>query len=363
MMSFAITSIILTVLILAWLRFRKREKPKKALTRNWASVINDIEPVDPNFNWETCEPLKLRPFIGKRDFNPSMGVRDMTMNKHDWLRIEKDYAENMKIKNDLCQNRPDDMMFAHNDDKTNLALKEFYVMVVRFFTQRYPTLFPVKNGDVFNTILNLSCPVSPDGQTNYELMVNLNKLLDEDYLILLKDNEEDEEFVLRVSVNAAPAGFDPKRGHNMPVSHIHSPVPQYRERLKMSMSKFFANMLPKKLWVRTNWSIQTHATRFNLNSLHGREGDVMRPLTRDELDIDNCRLRVERQIFTRLPQSKGMIMIIRTYLTPIAEIKAEGHADELVYGIESLPDDLAFYKRRNEWGDAIVVYLKEKAEV
>lgn len=289
-----------------------------------------------------------------------MGVKDMTANKHDWLRIEKDYAENIKTKNALCSEREDDMMFAHDDAKTHLALSEFYTMVVRFFTQRYPTIFSVKDGNVFNKIIAEYCPVSPEGQTSKQLMVNLNKLLDEDYLILLKDNEEDDEFKLRVLVNAAPAGFDPKRGHNMPVSYIHSPVPQYRQRLKLTMGKFFTNMLPKNLWVRTNWSIQTHATRFNLNALHGREGDELRPLTRDELNIDQCRLRVERQIFTKLPQSKGLVMIIRTYLTPIADIKAEGNGNELIHGIESLPDDLAFYKRRNEWGDAIVAYLKDE---
>lgn len=56
-------------------------------------------------------------------------------------------------------------------------------------------------------------------------------------------------------------------------------------------------------------------------------------------------LRCERQVFIRLPKTKLIVMTIRTYLTPIDKIKQEGNAKELIRGIDSLPEDLAFYKK------------------
>lgn len=344
--------------ILASVGFRRLQKPPPQDPK-WISVINNIEPVT-NFDWTSCPPIPIRPFVNKKNFNPLMGVKQMTADKHDWLRVESTYLEEIRMKQQMCVHRPNDAMFASDTPKTALALAEFYEMVTRFMTQRYPELFVIKENLVHNKITDDSCPYFAKGQSNEKMMVNINKLMDEDFLILIKDNDDDEEFKLRVLVNAAPAGFDPKRGHNAPLSHIHSPVPQYGTRLQSPMAKFFANMLPKDLWVRTNWSIQTHANRFNLNALHGRDGDQIKQLLREELEVDATRLRVERQIFTRLPKSKGMIMIIRTYLTPISEIKAEGNGEELIRGIQSLPDDLAFYKRRPEWGNAVVEYLREK---
>ena len=40
-----------------------------------SSVINNIPPVASNFKWETQQPLPIRPFVNKKNFNPSMAIK------------------------------------------------------------------------------------------------------------------------------------------------------------------------------------------------------------------------------------------------------------------------------------------------
>lgn len=349
------------LIIVLWFRRRQGRTKTPATLVESPSVLTSITPVDANFDWKRCFEPEYRPFVNKKNFNPSMGVKKMNNDASDWLRIEHTYLEEIFRKKVLMKERPEDMAFCSEGNVYWLALAEFYDVVMSFYVQRYPQYFQVKEDMVYNFITERHLPLTSDGLNSSEMLANLNETMEEDFLILMKDapDDPDGEYILRAALNAAPAGFDPTRGHNQPVSLIHSPVPQYQLRLKHSMGKFFTNMLLKDLWVRFNWSIQTHPTRFNLNQLHGREGDALREIPKDELPFDDCRLRVERQTFTRLPRTKAMIMIIRTYLTPISKICAEGNGPELIRGIDSLPDDLAFYKRRGEWGEALKAHVRE----
>ena len=83
----------------------------------------------------------------------------------------------------------------------------------------------------------------------------LGRNIEEDFLILIKNNphNKQEEYIMRASLNGFPAGFDPRVNFNQPISFIHQPVPQYKSRLQFSMTKFFNNLQPDKLWVRHNW--------------------------------------------------------------------------------------------------------------
>lgn len=325
------------------------------------SVLQLISAIDGQFDWKAATPLTIRPFVNKRNFNPSMAIKSIKNTPYDWLLIENTYLNNIELKKSVALDRPDDVIFMNDDPCTKLAVVETYDTIINFLISRYPMYFEsVGKQIVKNTITGLKFPRYGKDIAPKSLLSILNKNIEEDFLLLLKDNPNnlDKEYKLKASINGFPAGFDPKVGHNQPISFIHSPVPQYPSRLQTSMHKFFNNLQPKDLWVRHNWSIQTNAKKFNLDSLHGREGEKITQLKSHEINFDETFLRVERQIFTRLPKSRANLMTIRTYLTPISQIKQEGLAPDLIFGIDSLPDDLAFYKRRDAWGEAIKQYLR-----
>lgn len=323
----------------------------------------EIEPVGLDFRWSDADPYYLRPFKGKRNFNPSMGIRNFSQRWEELFLIEKSYLDCTSLRRKYMAAHADKIMYCNDDPRTTEAVREFYNMAIQFMCDRYPQYFKIdeEKNAVVNLINNDCIPYKGDAEDPSELLNVLTGNLEEDILIMLKDNpnDEKEEYILRASLTGSPAGFDPSHNFNKPISAIHGPVPQYSSRLSSPMHLFFNKLEPKHLWMRGNWSIQTNNVLFKLEDHHGRAGDEYKELTMNDIDFDNaCFMRCERQLLTRLPVSRANIMLVRTYLTPINQLKDEGLGPELATAIESLPDDLAFYKRRQLWGKAVTEYLR-----
>lgn len=322
----------------------------------------EIHPIGNDFKWEEYGPRPYRPFAKKKNFQVSMGLINEVERPEDHLLIENTYLENTRLRKETTNKYPENTLFAYDNEITRIALCEFYNLVVKFLTKRYPQYFKIKSRFVENLINGEKFPVEAETVSSQELLLYLAANIEEDFLILIKDNPQnsDEEYILRASVTGFPAGFDPKENHNKPISFIHKPVPQYKNRLQLSMSKFFNRLESKDLWGRFNWSIQTHKSKFSLNNNHAYLGEKVVPLKTSEIDFENsCFLRVERQLFTRLPRLRAILMTVRTYLTLVSKVKGEGLAADLCFAIDSLPEDLAFYKRRGSWGEAVKEYLQQ----
>ncbi|GMG18584.1 unnamed protein product [[Candida] boidinii] len=53
-------------------------------------------------------------------------------------------------------------------------------------------------------------------------------------------------------------------------------------------------------------------------------------------------------------------MLIRTYTTPLTQIREEGRGEDLCGAIDGLPADLQIYKRKVFWGEAVKSYLRNE---
>lgn len=322
-----------------------------------------IPPVGADFQWEKALPVPYRPFEGKKVYKMTMNLKNLDKTPEDWLFIENTYVRNTTLRRGICQKYAKNTLFANPREDVTLAVREFYTKVTTFLLERYPQYFQkhAKRGLIYNAINGEHIPLDATSADSQELILVLSHTIEEDFLILMKDNPEDEEeeYILRASLTGAPNGFDPSHGFNKPISFIHQPVPQYASKLKFSMAKFFNRLSSSELWMRTNWAIQPHKNVFNLTGNHGRPGESVVPLQMEEVDFDEgAFLRVERQLFTRLPNSKANVMTVRTYLTPLKDIKKDGLGPDLIAAIDGLPEDVAFYKKRPLWGQAVKQYMQ-----
>ncbi|EGV63451.1 hypothetical protein PSN45_004265 [Yamadazyma tenuis] len=350
---------VLTVLVATYSLFhlyqRHTAKPKGPV-----SVISNIKPIDKSFRWDTTEPEKIRPFVNKKDFRPNMGIKNLAAQPEQWLLIEDTYREVTTKKRDITSSNVDKTIQINDSPRSQLAAREYYDSCINFFLMRYPQYFVKKGNQVYNKINDDYVPASSAGEDPMALYLALARTMEEDVVVFLKDdpNDHEMEYTLRSGITGFPSGFDPSDNHDKVISEIHDVVPQYKERLKLSMGRFFNRLQPSDLWVRFNWTIQTHNQHYNLRLNHGHEGESIEEIKFEDIDFENgCFLRCERQVLTRLPKSGANIMTVRTYLTPISKIKQEGLADELCRAIDALPTDLGFYKRRPAWGTAVKQYL------
>lgn len=162
------------------------------------------------------------------------------------------------------------------------------------------------------------------------------------------------------------------------------------------MDRFFASIPVGKVVRRSNWSVITNSELFCESGNHfyddrdGKEGkhvggveeadesrrgknektlDVDSPgleedvaRQRDEVRIEECRLRCERQTLHRLPETGGLVFAFKTYLYALEEVKLEGSGEELAAAIQGLGEgsvpEMKFYKRGVVWGDKVIDYLR-----
>lgn len=338
-------------------------EPAKKLNHGEDWVAPPITPVDADFVWSEAKPIRWLPFVGKTNFKPSMSVKNMSDKREDLFLVESSYLESTTRRKENIKSHAKYVCYSNTNSRTTMAVREFYLMTLKFLHDRYPMHFDIDiEKDIFiNKITNETLPYCPDNLDPRFLVELLCGNIEEDFIIMLKDNpdNEEEEYITRASATGTPAGFDPSSHYDQPVSHIHKPVPLYKDRLHSPMARFFNKLRPKDIWIRGNWSFQENNILFKLDSHHGRPGDELKELRIEDLDFENgCYVRAERQVLTRLPKSGAIIMLVRTYLTPVKDVKAQGLGESLANAIEQLPENLAFYKRRQVWGTAVKQYLR-----
>ena len=111
------------------------------------------------------------------------------------------------------------------------------------------------------------------------------------------------------------------------------------------------------------WSLQTNGPdlfRLDGNNFYPEKGHLLPdPAQIETLDIRRCYLRVERQALIRLAESKAVVFCVRSYLTPLEDIKSEGNGVELADAIESMPEKLGRYNKRPFWEQDVYDFLRK----
>lgn len=313
-----------------------------------------------DFDWTKEDPIKYRPFK-KGEYKLTMGIHNIPPDE--WFLVENTYKEYTDLKWSYATN-PD--LKDHGifmADGCEEATIEFYQRSTQFMVDRYPDCFQVEGDKIINKIRGDWIPRDPYSVANKkDLHLYLSRFLEEDYIILYPEPErKTDEVIFKGGVFLFAAGFDPATIFNTPLTNIHGPVPEYKSKLRPQMNKFFDKLKPG-VWVRrNNWSVQTHNRVFVMNDNKGKEDEEITDLDPDTLDFQReVFFRSERQILTRLPKTGAIIFSIRTYLTPMKQIRDEGNdiVLELIGGIEGMQGVIGQYKRRPAWGPAVIAYMK-----
>ena len=79
------------------------------------------------------------------------------------------------------------------------------------------------------------------------------------------------------------------------------------------------------------------------------------------LDLNKVYLRCERHSLTCLPKTMTVMFCVRSYLTPIRQIKEEGNGTALADACDTMPEKLGYYKRRPLWGEQLCEWLRRNA--
>ncbi|KAK7058673.1 hypothetical protein VNI00_002309 [Paramarasmius palmivorus] len=267
--------------------------------------------------------------------------------------------------------------------------------LAEYLTKRYPTTF-IATRDSSRAIKSVKIvPVDATLELPLPLLQDVEKMVFRD--VSLDEAEE----ALRVSSlleskNSpyAPGVWRLRDKIGLPLDEIHTSghVPQYPEKLQVSLERFFKRMPVEKPVVRNNYFFQivkpdsrrrTGAPPSDIppqkededlvdpgelawsRTMFGNEDTYAGARAPDEVPEvapETMRFRTERQTLRRLPLTGAIVFTIRPYVVPLPEMcKEKGVPARLASAVRSWPEDIAGHRGRDYYGSVLLDYLDGRA--
>lgn len=249
-------------------------------------------------------------------------------------QMDRQYAERIHARKDIVHQYPGALDCL--DSGVGMLSELYEFLVQAYLPQRYPTIFRLDDplgdsGGAFleNLVTHERLPLTAPAD-RYDTLRKINSSVDEDFLMLLPSPDGDG-YTLQSFVWAYPVGFDPQSKMGIKLRNAHQPIPGYKEKLALSMDRYFANLEPGDIRYRVNWTVATNDNLCERGEYHLSPGQAS---TETEVDLERCRLRCELQTLFSLPKSGGRILSVHLYLYKLQEIKDVGLGPQMVEAID-----------------------------
>lgn len=170
----------------------------------------------------------------------------------------------------------------------------------------------------------------------FDAMCQLGREVEPDLLLLSPD--ADGRFRLRGGALCFPTGWalTEKLGHTL--DFIHGVVPGLNAALATPIHQFLSKLKPGVAFLRDNWGL---ASTDELNLHPARAIPALQP----PVSLERLWLRVEHQALLALPESRGIAFGIRIALHRLDMVARTPAAKGLRRALETMPHELASYKR------------------
>ncbi|KAK9247001.1 hypothetical protein V1506DRAFT_533241 [Lipomyces tetrasporus] len=311
----------------------------------------------PNWDIKDTKPLPYRPF--KHNYHVTMGIRNM--NWQEWIELDNEFLKYHKRKCERLAERREKLVMTAPEayDAAMELLEEFR----EWLPARYPTLFKRTDVGIDNLVTGESFNIAERPlKDNVDPMEIAAKLVQDDLAIMMPG--EDGQYYLKSACILLAGFWRLADKFGMPLSEIHTSgdVPQFKEKLQVSMERFFVRMRVDKPVVRNNYFLQTDDDLGWSRAIGPEDNDdIGWDAAEHAQDITKMHFRSERQSLRRLPKSGGVVFTIRTYFVPITELAKEPYVPgRLADGIRAWSDDVALYKGKRKFDKIVLEYLDEQ---
>jgi len=323
-------------------------------------------------------PRPYRPYKPGR-YHVTMGIRQMDWQS--WVEVDSDFPAYYRLRATRLASPRGPKLFATLPDRPQLvrggtdAARELVHELAEFLVARYPDVYrATRRGGEIIAVDVLPVGVTHDLEAEDPIMVAA-MLSQDDIAIMIEGT--DGQYYLQAGAILLPGSWRLEDKVGLPLDAIHTSgnVPQYKEKLQPSLTRFFRRLSPSSPVERNNWVIQVLPPVPALSSspapsqleelawaegMYGPEemhGAEPRPAPPEPLP-ERMRLRVEHQTLRRLPRSGAIVFTIRVYLTPLAEL-GPGEAGRLAAAIRGVKEHEVVYRHRGQsnFEDAALEWL------
>ncbi|KAK3181231.1 hypothetical protein K4F52_007507 [Lecanicillium sp. MT-2017a] len=287
------------------------------------------EPLN-DFDINTAQGRPYRPL--RWPYHQTMAIHKLDTDF--WIELDNTYKDQIATRKEIYRKHGKDIIQALPGSK--LACKELTEMTIEFLCARYSNHFERNGGTFTNHILGKSYDVARTDPLSL-LLENIP----EDFALMLRDPETGT-YKFRAGVICASTGWSLGTKIGMGLPDIHSPVPDYKQKMQLSMDRFFTKMSTSKPVQRGAWGFEVGKHLYtppNHPDLSHR--DSQSPTLRPE----DIYLRVDWQTLRRLPLSGAIVFNFKVFFTPVTELKDEPYIPSLSLKVFSeSKDNLRRYK-------------------
>lgn len=195
-------------------------------------------------------------------------------------------------------------------------------MVLQYVTRRYPHYFSLADDN--KTFTNHILHTTEDVTRRHPLLVLLDNI-PEDFVLMIR-NPENGYYYFRAGVICSSLGWNLGSKFGLRLAQIHEFVPDYKERMRFSMDRFFAKMQAEKPIQRGSWGFEVDQP---LYMAPGDPREKHKESQNPDLTIDRCHLRVDWQTLRRLPLSGAIVFNYKALFTPVNDFRNEAYVPSL----------------------------------
>ncbi len=175
------------------------------------------------------------------------------------------------------------------------------------------------------------------------------RLVPEDLVLM---TEREGRLVFAAGSVCFPNRWDLRSKIGKTLTEVHAPVALLNDQLEGPIDGFFDRLRPDRSFWRLGWGVLDTDDWYP--PIDGTAAG--RPI---DPAPDRLFLRVERETIRRFAPSNAVLFTIRTYVTPIPEVAADGAtAARLADALAGLPPDVQAYKDVATFGRSLVEYLR-----
>ena len=298
----------------------------------------------------TLKKLKCRknpiymPF-DKGRFRLSMGI--ISLNLDEWLEPDEYYYREILEKEALLANQNNEVF--QSKKGSQLAQQEVLDLIIDYMNTFHSELVRTDGDKIFIDGIKRNF----SRKEFAEMPLNLaGRIVQEDLCLMAPG---DTGYTLEAASLCFPSRWRliDKIGKRM--VDIHSPVPDYENKLARPVDRYFDKLdINKPVW-RVNWSLTD-------------DPDLYQPIRKTSTDYarsinsknagDLIFLRCERQTLRRLPNTGWILFSIKTYVDRVSALVVQPEAlADLAHSVKNMSTDMQQYKNIAPYRKQLLEYL------
>jgi len=276
------------------------------------------------------------------------------MDINDWIEIDKDYTWYIEQKAKVIKEQGKHVLDSLPEN--DVACTELLEVLIDWLPRRYPTMFEAidcPKGGIWNKVTNERFKNISDLQGVEALRV-ISRLVQDDFL--MAKERDDGQVYFTGGLVAFPGFYLLSKKINRTIKTVHAPVPQFNEKLLLSVERTLKRFKPDEPFERTSWEIVDDRNLF-FHSIASTERvpDLVHP--------KDLWFRVDHQTFMKLPRSNGIIFGVHPIMKRLEDFEDSPLVPALLATIHRESDKIFMdYKLAPTYQERMMPYLREMTE-